>query len=494
MTSSPRKLAVFTLAAPVMLVALYAMASVTTPRPTSAESGIVGVYAAALESYENPAAHLAQMPPAAATNVIEPTPSPVSPQQVAFLVQAQTSASPTAVQINPTYVVARGDTLFQIAQRFGVRVDAIASASGLTNINDLRIGQVLVLPLYTPTAAPEGQVTLPVTPLMLLTNSPTPIASSTAMPSAAQTATPEIFATNTPDPAATSETLLVAEVQLAPTMLLDDETTSGMAPIATATFIPPRGDATINDIPIEDYVIMDEVTRQHVREIFALGQTLGRDPRAFSKVGDSTIENPYFMDRFDTPDGYNLASYAWLQPAIDWFRGSFSRDSVAVRVGMHSWTIMDPMWADPYQCPGGESPLECEFRLHNPAFVIFRIGSNDVGVAEYVENSMRDAIEYSLEQGVVPIIGTKGDRHEGSNANNEVFRRLAEEYRIPLWDFDALAGSIPNRGMGSDGTHMTTFYLHDYSSPVAFQTGHGVHSLAALVMLDSLWRVIYGGE
>ncbi len=49
------------------------------------------------------------------------------------------------------YVVQTGDTLGQIANRYGVTVDAIAEASSLTNINILSVGQALVIPPPNPT-------------------------------------------------------------------------------------------------------------------------------------------------------------------------------------------------------------------------------------------------------------------------------------------------------------------------------------------------------
>jgi len=49
------------------------------------------------------------------------------------------------------YIVQSGDTLGQIANRFGVTIDAIAEASSLTNINILSVGQELVIPPPNPT-------------------------------------------------------------------------------------------------------------------------------------------------------------------------------------------------------------------------------------------------------------------------------------------------------------------------------------------------------
>jgi hypothetical protein len=37
---------------------------------------------------------------------------------------------------------------------------------------------------------------------------------------------------------------------------------------------------------------------------------------------------------------------------------------------------------------------------------------------------------------------------------------------------------------------MTTFYAHDYTRPEAFQRGHSVHNLTALIVLDRIWGEI----
>jgi len=53
-----------------------------------------------------------------------------------------------------TYTVQAGDTLFDIANRFGTTVAAIVEANGLTDPDRLSIGQVLELPTTTSTSTP----------------------------------------------------------------------------------------------------------------------------------------------------------------------------------------------------------------------------------------------------------------------------------------------------------------------------------------------------
>ena len=106
------------------------------------------------------------------------------------------------------------------------------------------------------------------------------------------------------------------------------------------------------------------------------------------------------------------------------------------------------------------------------------------------ETNIRQIVETSIAAGVIPVIGTKGDRHEGSNENNDILRRIASDYHIPLWDYDRIADTLPGRGLEPDMAHMLTFYSHDYTDPTAFTRGHAMHNLSALMMLDALWREI----
>ena len=291
--------------------------------------------------------------------------------------------------------------------------------------------------------------------------------------------TPTLPPTLTPLPSATSAVIAVAQIAAT-------EPPAATVP-PTPALAPPQPIA-VNGVPFESIVAMPPEVVAHVREVFATGQALGRNPHAYAKIGDSTTENPYFLARFDEGP-YNLGAYAHLQPVIDQFRGSHGRDSVAVRIGLHSWTANDPAWAEPGLCLPNETPVQCELRLHNPSIVLIRLGTNDVGVGLMFEANIRTIVDTALAAGVIPVIGTKGDRHEGSNENNDILRRIAAEYRIPLWDYDRVADTLPGRGLDQDAAHMLTFYSHDYSDPTAFTRGHAMHNLTALMVLDAIWRI-----
>jgi hypothetical protein len=364
--------------------------------------------------------------------------------------------TPIPVPAVVIHIVRSGETLNGIARQYGVNANDLIALNGIGDPSLVIIGQSLIIPAQTSVETPTPRPTLifdspPITPTV--TQSPTP--------------TP----TRTPD---------------------NPNFDAGIIDVP----IPPMPDMpeSINDVPIESIIVLPDAVRRNVRAIYLNGQAQGRNPRAFSKIGDSVIENPHFLTRFDSPlDTYNLGNYDYLQAGIDHYRGSHGRQGVAVRRGMHAWTVVDPLWADPAQCEPNETVIACEFRLHNPSVVFIRLGSNDRGALESFTSGMAQIVEFSIVSGVIPVLITKADRREGNNINNEMMRRIASEYSVPLIDFDLVSATLPGRGLDQDGIHLKSFFAHDYTSPIALQRGHGVHNLMALMMLDAIWRIATDG-
>jgi hypothetical protein len=119
------------------------------------------------------------------------------------------------------------------------------------------------------------------------------------------------------------------------------------------------------------------------------------------------------------------------------------------------------------------------------------LGTNDAGNPPGFDFNMRKVIEFSIENGVIPIIVTKADRFEGpDNINNNILRQIAADYQVPLWDFDLVADTLPGRGLKDDKIHLTVFVENDYNLPEAFQTGTGVHNLTGLMALDAVRQAI----
>lgn len=437
--------------------------------------GVLFIIAAALivvSNRLNAPSHQSPTPTLPSTNEAnsQNTASPITLNTDGVTVVAQViatitpAASPTIPPDAISHVVQRGENVYRIAQQYGVSMQSIAATNGLTDMSRVFVGQQLWIPAA---ALPTG----------------------TTQPPATLTLAPTVFV-----PTITPVITAIVDAPTTTANLLTNATPQPIAALATAfpNFTTPLPPTTVNGLSTEIIVVMPEAVKANIEQIFLRGLELHRNPRAFSKLGDSTIENPFFLARFDEVGGtYNLGDYAYLETVLDFYAGSFGRESIAVRRGLHTWSVFDPMWNNSPECQPREGMLECEIRVNNPSVIFVRLGSNDVGVPEMTEENFRKIIEFLIANGIIPIMGTKADRHEGSdNANNNMIRRLAAEYNVPLWDFDLVAQTMPNRGLDQDSVHMTTFYAHDWSSPVAFQRGHGVHNLTALIALDAVWRVI----
>ncbi len=381
--------------------------------------------------------------------------SPVGPNSIGANTPSGTSApdaaaSPTAATAGMTIVhtVQPGETLYRIARLYGTSVEVISKANHITDPKLIRVGQKLTIPPIQATT--ELEPTDTPTPTMTPTRTPVP-----------------------PSPTPTAGPVTPADT--------------------VATSVPYTGTPpdNVNGVQIDRFVIMPPAVQDNVRQIFAKGQQLGNDPHRFTRVGDSIIEHPHFMVRFDTTE-YKLGQYAYLQPVLDYYHGSFGHDSLSVRRGLHSWSVLNPTWADKTQCQPEEGPVACEFRSFKPSIAFIVIGSNDVGAPAYFRRSMEALVQYCIDNGVIPVIVTKADRHEGpDNINNIIMQDTATKFNVPLLDFDAVAATLPNRGIDpTDGIHLTFYYAHDYTVPIAFTKGHAIQDLTAVIMLDRLWRTL----
>jgi hypothetical protein len=246
--------------------------------------------------------------------------------------------------------------------------------------------------------------------------------------------------------------------------------------------------AAVNGVPIERLVLISDSARVHIRDIYALGQSMGRDPRAVSKIGDSTMIYPPFLTAFDG-NYYRLGQFAYLQETIEFYSGSFGRESAAVKRGIHTWSQFDPQWAIPELCGPNEGPLECEIRLHNPSIAIIRLGANDTLHPSLFERNLGAIVKYCLARGIIPVLGTKPDRYEGeSNLLNNIIRKTASAYSIPLWDYDLIAGTVPGRGLEPDGLHIRNSISRDFGSPGTMRSGDALGDLSGLMILHAIHR------
>ena len=247
----------------------------------------------------------------------------------------------------------------------------------------------------------------------------------------------------------------------------------------------------VNGLSVENILIMPDEVKININKIYDYGQSIGHNPHAFSKVGDSTIMNPGLLVQFENGN-YNLGDYSYLRPTIEYFDGSFDRYGASTRIGLHAWTVLDPLWADKQTCISDENMLACELHLHNPSYLFIRLGTNDKDIPDTFNRHVREIVSFAIQNGVIPILSSKADRFEGeSNINNKILRQIAIDYKIPLWDYDRVAATLPNRGLFSDGIHIATDGVtYDYNDPQALQVGQSTHDLTALIALDAVWRAV----
>jgi hypothetical protein len=131
--------------------------------------------------------------------------------------------------------------------------------------------------------------------------------------------------------------------------------------------------------------------------------------------------------------------------------------------------------------------MECEYRLDHPSVIFINAGTLNMASPDGdYESMMRKIIEFWINHGVVPILNTKADDLEGYNRFNTLTRRLAAEYDIPLWDFYAVAQTLPNGGMGGDNVHLSVG-SDDFSDPAQMQTGWTLRNLTGLQALEAVW-------
>ncbi len=284
----------------------------------------------------------------------------------------------------------------------------------------------------------------------------------------------KIQPTNTPLP---SQPTIVSVTDTLPA-------TETSTPEFTPTPKPPLEKDAWMKMPVVPTGVSD-----HAREIYELGLSTGNDPTHFSIIGDCQNVSSYFLSAFDNPDDYSLgAEYAYLQPTIDYYQGSFSRVSLAVKGGFNAAAVISPLRADPKSCNSGESPLDCELRVWKPSIVIVSMETwwSEKPAAEY-DKYMRRVLDRIIETGALPIIATKADNLEGHNAINATIAQLAYEYDIPMWNFWAAVQPLPDHGLSPDQFHLT-FARNFFDDHDRMLSAWPWRNLTALQTLDAVHR------
>jgi hypothetical protein len=221
-----------------------------------------------------------------------------------------------------------------------------------------------------------------------------------------------------------------------------------------------------------------------MRDVYALGQSLGNDPHAFSILGDCQSEPDAFWGLYDTDAEAVAALSPELQETVAWFAGSFERESPTAQSGSTAGALLWAEWhRGRFGCSYAESPVTCELRLHHPSFALIHVGTHYE--ARNI-NYLRRIIDQLLAAGVVPILVTKADNRERDERVNADYATLAVEYNLPLWNFWAAVNDLPNRGLYTRREYplQGNIYLTEDALEIHRSTG--------LQALDVVWRAVTG--
>ena len=224
--------------------------------------------------------------------------------------------------------------------------------------------------------------------------------------------------------------------------------------------------------------------------IYEEGLKKGNDPHAFSKVGDCQNVPSMFVSIFDHPGFYTLGEQnTYLLETIDWYQGSFERESQAVRRGFNAASVVSPVWANPEFCETGEDPLQCELRLHNPSIAIVSLETWWAGNPDNYEKYVRQILQGLVDEGVLPVLATKADNLEGDHRINEILAGLVHEFQIPLWNFWLAVQPLPNHGLMEDDFHLT-FAPNQFDDLQMMEAAWPWRNLTALQVLDKIRETV----
>ena len=288
---------------------------------------------------------------------------------------------------------------------------------------------------------------------------------STAAEATSVIAAPAIttFAPSPTSSAAASSTQAPVEptqvIESATAAAQDQPTAAAITPTPSATSTPrssPTPDIRLDPARWPEWPAIPTISAR-AYEIYQQGLVNGNDPQAFSRVGDCESAPEAFLGFYVEEWAWLPDDYQYLQAAIDYFHTSFARDNITARDGFGASSVLSPLMADPSVCENNETPLDCEYRLHQPSLLFISMGTNwaPYAGASY-EKYLRQVVEFAIDHGTLPILMTKADKIEMDNSINAAIARVAYDYDVPMLNFWRIAHALPHNGLEEDAAHLTT--------------------------------------
>lgn len=228
--------------------------------------------------------------------------------------------------------------------------------------------------------------------------------------------------------------------------------------------------------------------------IYKLGQKQGNLPNVITKVGDSLSASDQYLTPMSRIDNL-LGPYDYLQDTLNFYGPSMASDSIAARIGLTTYAIFDPFWADKALCQSNESPLDCEYRIKKPSIAFIMFGPNDVRhmTNDDYRSQMRKLIEETLTMGIIPVVSTFSAHPDEQffwqsiNFNLELIA-LADEYRFPLINLWSAARILPDYGLDDDKIHLKPGGFANLKYDTGHEAFYGIslHNLLCLRTLDEI--------
>ncbi len=192
------------------------------------------------------------------------------------------------------------------------------------------------------------------------------------------------------------------------------------------------------------------------RAIYQNAVKAGKDPNLFTVAGDCNSQPAVYLQRLASGEFDASTLDPRLQSLVSQFAASFGRVSLAAEGGLGAGMMMDPMWADGALCDKSDGPFACELWVSRASVVFISLGTQEQYSWKDFEKNYRLMIEHAQRKGVLPVLVTKADDIETASGApsgyiNDVVRKLANEYGVPLLDFHAATRELPNGGLIDEG-------------------------------------------
>jgi hypothetical protein len=236
-----------------------------------------------------------------------------------------------------------------------------------------------------------------------------------------------------------------------------------------------------------------------VQLIFEEGLAKGNLSNVVTKVGDSVIANPAYLQPFSQTD-FALGAYDYLSETVFFYNQSMAVPSVAAQVGMSSFSVFDPVFSNVNpNCQPNETPLTCEYRIKKPAIAFIGFGANDVLVLSNDEfkTQITQIVQESLAAGVIPVLSTFSVNPASETFNKSIefnlrLVEIAQLYNIPIMNMWLAARPLPDFGLDIDNIHYFSMGYRNIIFDSGFESWRGVtlQNLIAIRTLNEIFNTL----